>query len=43
MKQALHTEDLLKVALKGQEIAKIISNKSKSYNNALLKNTVGII
>ena len=43
MKQALHTEDLLRVALKGQEIAKIISNKTKSYNNALLKNTVGII
>lgn len=35
MKQSLHTEDLEKVALKGQELAKLISNKGKSYNNAL--------
>lgn len=37
MKQSLHTEDLQIVAHKGQEIAKVISNKAKSYNNALSK------
>lgn len=42
MKQSIHTEDLECVALKGQEIAKAISNKTKIYNNALkkLQNTV---
>ena len=37
MKQSLHTEDLQIVAHKGQEIAKTVSNKTKSYNNALSK------
>lgn len=37
MKQSLHTEDLQIVAHKGQDIAKVISNKTKSYNNALSK------
>ena len=37
MKQNLHTEDLEKIALEGQQLAKTISNKTKSYNNALAK------
>lgn len=37
MKQTLHTEDLEEIALKGQQLAKMISNKTKSYNNALAK------
>lgn len=37
MKQSLHTENLEVVAIKGQELAKIVSNKTKSYNNALQK------
>lgn len=37
MKQLLHTEDLESVALQGEKIAKTISNKTKSYNNALNK------
>ena len=37
MKQSLHTEDLEKIALEGQQLAKTISNKTKSYNNALAK------
>ncbi len=37
MKQLLHTEDLESVALQGEEIAKTITNKTKSYNNALKK------
>lgn len=37
MKQSIHTEDLESVALKGQEMAKTISNKTKIYNNALKK------
>ena len=37
MKRSLHTEDLQIVAHKGQEIAKSVSNKTKSYNNALSK------
>ena len=39
MKQILHTEDLQTVALEGQELAKTISNKTRAYNNALLKKT----
>lgn len=37
MKQLLHTEDLESVALQGEKLAKTISNKTKSYNNALNK------
>ena len=37
MKQTLHTEDLEEIALKGQQLAKMLSNKTKSYNNALAK------
>ena len=37
MKQSVHTEDLMAVALKGQEISKIVSSKTKSYKNALSK------
>ena len=37
MKQSLHTENLQIVAIKGQEIAKVVSNKTKSYNTALVK------
>lgn len=35
MKQNLHTEDLETIALIGQRLAKTVSNKTKSYNNAL--------
>ena len=35
MKQNLHTEDLETIAIVGQQLAKTISNKTKSYNNAL--------
>lgn len=37
MKQLLHTEDLESVALRGEKIAKAVSNKTKIYNNALSK------
>lgn len=37
MKQELHTEDLRAVALHGQDIAKTVSSKTKSYNVAIAK------
>ena len=37
MKQSLHTEDLEKIASEGQQLAKMLSNKVKSYNNAIAK------
>ena len=37
MKQNLHTEDLETIAIVGQRLAKTISNKTKSYNNALAR------
>lgn len=41
MKQNLHTEDLERIALEGQQIAKTVSNKVKCYNNALAKQSGG--
>ena len=35
MKQSLHTDDLRKLALQGEELTRTISNKTTQYNRAL--------
>ena len=39
LKQHLHTEDLLSIAERGQALAKLMCNKTTSYNRALERQT----